>query len=90
MSATATMKAVHYEKPFEVSVREVRVPKIEHPDDAIIRVTTAGEYRQSKRNVLAARADLATQQSAAPTYTCTRAAPPPKPVSSSATKTWAS
>ena len=36
------MKAVHYEKPFEVSVKEVPVPKIEHPDDAIIKVTTAG------------------------------------------------
>lgn len=36
------MKAVHYEKPFEVSVKEVPLPKIEHPDDAIIKVTTAG------------------------------------------------
>lgn len=36
------MKAVHYEKPFEVNVKEVPLPKIEHPDDAIIKVTTAG------------------------------------------------
>ena len=36
------MKAVHYEKPFEVIVKEVSLPKIEHPDDAIIKVTTAG------------------------------------------------
>ena len=36
------MKAVHYEKPFQVSVREVPLPKIKHPDDAIIKVTTAG------------------------------------------------
>ena len=36
------MKAVHYEKPFEVSVREVPQPKIEHPDDVIVKVTTAG------------------------------------------------
>ncbi|KAI4250930.1 MAG: hypothetical protein L6R42_008566 [Xanthoria sp. 1 TBL-2021] len=35
------MKAVHYEKPFEVSVREIPVPQIEHPDDVIIKVTTA-------------------------------------------------
>lgn len=42
MSTAATMKAVHYEKPFEVSVREVPVPKIEHPDDVIVKVTTAG------------------------------------------------
>ena len=41
-SATTTMKAIHYEKPFEVSVREVPLPKLEHPDDAIIKVTTAG------------------------------------------------
>lgn len=35
------MKAVHYEGPFRVSVKEVRVPKIEHPDDVIVKVTTA-------------------------------------------------
>ncbi|KAK4694925.1 glutathione-independent formaldehyde dehydrogenase, partial [Lecanoromycetidae sp. Uapishka_2] len=40
-STTTAMKAVHYEKPFEVSVKEVPLPKIEHPDDAIIKVTTA-------------------------------------------------
>jgi threonine dehydrogenase-like Zn-dependent dehydrogenase len=37
------MKAVHYEGPFTVSVKEVPLPKIEHPDDAIIKVTTAGK-----------------------------------------------
>ena len=36
------MKAVHYEGPFKVSVKEVPYPKIEHPDDVIIKVTTAG------------------------------------------------
>jgi len=36
-----SMKAVHYEGPFKVSVKEVQKPKIEHPDDAIIKVTTA-------------------------------------------------
>lgn len=41
-SQTTTMKAVHYEQPFKVSVKEVEIPKIEHPDDAIIKVTTAG------------------------------------------------
>ncbi|KAI4134306.1 MAG: hypothetical protein LQ347_001631 [Umbilicaria vellea] len=40
-SQTTTMKAVHYEQPFKVSVKEVEIPKIEHPDDAIIKVTTA-------------------------------------------------
>jgi len=37
------MKAVHYEGPFKVSVKDVPLPKLEHPDDAIIKVTTAGE-----------------------------------------------
>lgn len=34
------MKAVHYEGPFKVSVKEIPRPKLEHPDDAIIKVTT--------------------------------------------------
>lgn len=37
------MKAVHYEGAFKVSVKDVDVPKIQHPDDAIIKVTTAGK-----------------------------------------------
>ncbi|MCJ1417124.1 hypothetical protein MMC32_003463 [Xylographa parallela] len=43
MSSTTTtsMKAVHYEGPFKVSVKEIPHPKIQHPDDAIIKVTTA-------------------------------------------------
>ena len=36
------MKAVHYEDPFKVSVKEIEAPTIQHPDDAIIKVTTAG------------------------------------------------
>jgi hypothetical protein len=36
------MKAVHYEGPFKVAVKEVELPKIQHPDDVIIKVTTAG------------------------------------------------
>lgn len=43
MSSTQVMKAVHYEGPFKVSVKDVPLPKLEHPDDAIIKVTTAGE-----------------------------------------------
>lgn len=35
------MKAVHYEGPFKVSVKEISLPKIEHPDDVIVKVTTA-------------------------------------------------
>lgn len=37
------MKAVHYEGAFKVSVKTVPLPKLEHPDDAIIKVTTAGK-----------------------------------------------
>lgn len=43
-----TMKAVHYEKPFSVSVREIPEPKIEHPDDVIIKVTTAGKGKAAR------------------------------------------
>lgn len=39
--ASNKMKAVHYEGPFKVSVKEVEIPKIEHPDDVIIKVTTS-------------------------------------------------
>ncbi|KAJ7227599.1 hypothetical protein B0H12DRAFT_1265191 [Mycena haematopus] len=35
------MRAVVYDKPFTVSVREVEKPKILHPDDIIVRVTTS-------------------------------------------------
>lgn len=39
--ATQTMQALHYEGPFKVSVKEIERPKIQHPDDVIIKVTTA-------------------------------------------------
>jgi threonine dehydrogenase-like Zn-dependent dehydrogenase len=35
------MKALHYDGPYKVSVKEIALPKIEHPDDVIIKVTTA-------------------------------------------------
>ncbi|KAI9885978.1 MAG: mitochondrial ribosomal large subunit component [Watsoniomyces obsoletus] len=38
-----TMKAVVWEgKPFQVAVKQVPKPKIEHPNDAVIRITSAG------------------------------------------------
>ncbi|KAF4580590.1 hypothetical protein EYR38_003189 [Pleurotus pulmonarius] len=41
MSApVATMNAVVYDKPFEVAIRQVEKPQIQHPDDIIVRVTT--------------------------------------------------
>lgn len=35
------MKALHYDGPFKVSIKEIERPKIQHPDDCIIKVTTS-------------------------------------------------
>ncbi|KAL2213017.1 GroES-like protein [Sarocladium strictum] len=35
------MKAVNYQGPFKVKVEEVERPKLEHPDDIIVKVTTS-------------------------------------------------
>ncbi|KAK3690611.1 hypothetical protein LTR37_019107 [Vermiconidia calcicola] len=35
------MKALFYDGPYKVSVKETELPKLEHPDDVIIKVTTA-------------------------------------------------
>lgn len=43
------MKAVHYEGPFKVSVKDMDVPKIQHPDDVLVKVTTAGKKVWQKR-----------------------------------------
>lgn len=37
------MKAVNYQGAFKVKVEDVPRPSIEHPDDVIVRVTTAGK-----------------------------------------------
>lgn len=42
----ATMKAVNYSGPFKVTVQDVEKPGIEHPDDAIVKVTTSGERNE--------------------------------------------
>lgn len=39
---SATMKAVNYQGPFKVKIEEVERPKLEHPDDIIVKVTTVG------------------------------------------------
>ncbi|KAE8346138.1 hypothetical protein BDV24DRAFT_158937 [Aspergillus arachidicola] len=39
--APNTMKAVNYVGPHKVRVQEVEMPKLEHPDDIIVKVTTA-------------------------------------------------
>jgi threonine dehydrogenase-like Zn-dependent dehydrogenase len=36
------MKAVNYQGAFKVKVEDVPRPTIEHPDDVIVKVTTAG------------------------------------------------
>ena len=36
------MKALHYDGPFKVSIQEVEKPKIQHPDDVIIKVSVNG------------------------------------------------
>jgi hypothetical protein len=41
MATETKMKALHYDGPYKVSVKEIDLPKIEHPDDVIIKVTTA-------------------------------------------------
>jgi len=35
-----SMKAVVYQKPFTLKVEQVPRPKIEHPDDIIVKITT--------------------------------------------------
>lgn len=35
------MKAVQYDGPFKVTVQDVPMPKIIHPDDALLKVTTS-------------------------------------------------
>lgn len=39
MSVT-TMKALNYLGPYKVQVEDVEKPKLEHPDDIIVKVTT--------------------------------------------------
>ncbi|KAK7423546.1 hypothetical protein QQX98_001004 [Neonectria punicea] len=40
-SHTHTMKAVNYHGPYQVKVQEIEKPKLEHPDDVIVKVTTS-------------------------------------------------
>lgn len=41
MATETKMKAVNYQGPFKVKVEEVERPKLEHPDDIIVKVTTS-------------------------------------------------
>ncbi|KAK5186040.1 hypothetical protein LTR44_002089 [Exophiala sp. CCFEE 6388] len=42
---SSTMKAVNYQGAFKVKVEDVPLPKIEHPDDVLVKVTTADHGR---------------------------------------------
>lgn len=39
------MRAVNYQGPFSVKVQEVEMPKLEHPDDVIVKVTTVSHSK---------------------------------------------
>ena len=41
MASTSHMKALHYDGPFKTIVKEIPTPSIQHPDDIIVKVTTA-------------------------------------------------
>lgn len=41
LNTAARMKAVVYKEPFKVAVEDVSRPKIQNPNDAIVRITTA-------------------------------------------------
>lgn len=41
------MKAVNYQGPYKLKIEEVPRPTIEHPDDVIVKITTAGTTSQN-------------------------------------------
>jgi len=41
MATQTKMKALHYDGPFKVSIKEIDRPQIQHPDDCVIKVTTS-------------------------------------------------
>ncbi|KAF7519704.1 hypothetical protein PCG10_009871 [Penicillium crustosum] len=43
MTTATTMKALNYIGPYQVRVEDVERPKLEHPDDVIVKVTTKPE-----------------------------------------------
>lgn len=51
MATTTTMKALNYIGPYQVRVEEVERPKLEHPDDVIVKVTTVSNQWIPPRKV---------------------------------------
>lgn len=45
------MRAVNYQGPFKVTVEDVPKPKLEHPDDIIVKVTTVRNIIDSSMNM---------------------------------------
>ena len=43
--ATTTMKALNYLGPYQVRVEDVEKPRMEHPDDIIVKVTTVSDVK---------------------------------------------
>ncbi|KAJ5410050.1 Alcohol dehydrogenase superfamily zinc-type [Penicillium crustosum] len=49
MTTATTMKALNYIGPYQVRVEDVERPKLEHPDDVIVKVTTSlGKEREGR------------------------------------------
>lgn len=39
----STMKALNYVGPYKVKVEDIEKPRLEHPDDIIVKVTTVSD-----------------------------------------------
>lgn len=39
-----TMKALNYVGPYDVQVQDVEKPRLEHPDDIIVKITSVSYY----------------------------------------------
>lgn len=59
------MKAVNYVGPFKVRVEDVEKPKLEHPEDVIVKVTTVSDHALHESRILTRPLRL---QSVARTY----------------------
>lgn len=79
--ATQTMQALHYDGPFKVSVKEIERPKIQHPDDVIIKVTTAAICGSDLQQVDPLKTHMRGQEESLNNVTaCTKAAQQPRAV----------
>lgn len=79
----ATMKAVNYAGPNSVKVSEVEKPKLEHPDDIIVKVTTVWLLSRNHETLQIELTLSQRLQYADLIYTCTKAELPQNLVSHS-------